>query len=246
MKTKLFLLIALSTLACTKIPDEKDTVTNNVSISLDYKLITRSDYMITKGLSSISDEYQTFYSKYIASRVLTPARYALNFEGINNHFKGQFVGKWKNKDLITLPSDTYIVSGKSWPKVFRASGDTCYLAIQDIIVVDANTTNLTLKAVYDCYLILFDNSNISIYSITESPYINDIGIAGEHNPRMLKTENFYHIFCVANNITVNLETSDHETSRYDFANYQFTKGKYYYFEYVNGSYTLPPMINGNN
>jgi hypothetical protein len=224
---------------CTKAPIEKDATTNDVTISLDYKLSPKSDYMSTKGV--IGDEYQAFYTKYIAGRILTPARYQLNFTGVDHHFSGQFVGKWKDKDLITLPADTYIISGKSYPKVFRASGDTCYLAIQDTIVIDETTTNLTLKATYDCYLILFDNSNISVYSITESPMSDDPLINGEHNPRMMKTENFYHIFCVANNITVNLETNDQETTRYIFADYKFDIGKYYYFEYINGSYNLQPM-----
>jgi hypothetical protein len=245
MKTQLIRLILIfCMLGCTKISTEKDTTTTNVKVSLDYKLTPRSDYMATKAFT-ISEQYQSFYTKYIADRLLTPTCYALNFTGINGHFKTTaVVGKWANKDLITLPEDTYIVSGKSWPKKFMASGDTCYLSIQDTIIINANTTDITLKATYDCYLILFDNSNIAVYSITESPMSDDPAISGEHNPRMMKTENFYHIFCVANNIIMSIETLDHMAANFIMSDYKFDLGKYYYFQYVGGTYNLTPMING--
>jgi hypothetical protein len=115
MKTKLFLLILFFTLSCKKPLDDKDMPTNNVSISLDYKLAPRSDYMAPKGLESISDMYNAFYTKYIAGRLLTPVRYSLLFTGVNHHFSTHFIGEWANKDLITLPEDTYIVSGVKPP-----------------------------------------------------------------------------------------------------------------------------------
>jgi hypothetical protein len=242
MKNHLIPLILFFALVGCKKIDEKDMISNNVSISLDYTLAPRSDYMTPKGLESISDMYYAFYTKYIVGRLLTPTKYVLNFEGVNHHFKTQLIGKWRNNDLITLPEDTYIVSGKSWPKKFQASGDTCYLAIQDTIVVDATTTSLTLKAVYDCYLILFDNSNIAVYSITESPASPEPQETGFHDSQMMKTENFYHIFCRQNNITLDIETLDHVTSsEFILANYTFTIGKYYYFKYVGGAYSLQPM-----
>jgi len=242
MKNHLIPLILFFALVGCKKIDDKDMITNNVSISLDYKLAPRSDYMATKGLESISTEYNAFYTKYIASRRLTPTKYCLNFEGINHHFKTQaVVGKWKNTDLITLPEDTYIVSGKSWPKKFQASGDTCYLAINDTIIIDANTTSITLKATYDCYLILFDNSNISVYSITESSLAPEPQVTGVHDSQMMKTENFYHIFCRENNLIMSIQTKDNVAANYILSDYKFDIGKYYYFEYVNGSYSLQPM-----
>jgi hypothetical protein len=243
MKTLVFLLLTIMMcIGCTKEP----TDSGNVKISIDYALTPRSADMATKG-ASISDEYQAFFTKYIASRRLTPAKYVLNFEGVNHHFKTQSIGKWANKDLITLPEDTYIVSGGSYPKIFQASGDTCYLAIQDTIIVNATSTSFILKATYDCYLLLFDNSNVALYSITESPQSDESQVTGVHCPYMMKTENFYHIFCRQNNITLDIELLDHLTSStYVFSNYKFDIGKYYYFEYVNGSYSLQPMINASN
>jgi hypothetical protein len=239
-KHLIFLILTLSTLSCTKAPTEKDAITNDARVSLDYKLAPRSDYMITKA--SIGEEYQSFYTKYIASRLLTPTRYALNFTGVNGHFKTTaVVGEWANKDLITLPEDTYIVSGKSWPKEYQASGDTCYLAIQDTIVIDVTTTSLILKATYDCYLLLFDGSNIASYSITESPISPFPEVTGYHDTQMMKTDNLYHIFCRENNIVMSIETLDHVAANFIMSDYKFDIGKYYYFQYVNGSYSLQPM-----
>jgi hypothetical protein len=219
-------------------------ITNNVSISLDYTLAPRSDYMTTKAGSPITEAYNAFFAKYIDSRLLTSATYCLNFEGINHHFKSQVRGKWANKDIITLPEDTYIVSGGSWPKIFQASGDTCYLGIQDTIVIDANTANITVKATYACYLLLFDNTGVNGYSITESPQAPEPQVTGVHDSQMRKDEKFYHIFCRENNITIDFSL---EGGRYGtvaeivLANYTFTNGRYYYFEFVNGSYILQPM-----
>ena len=117
MKNHLIPLILFFALVGCKKIDEKDMITNNVSISLDYTLAPRSDYMTTKAGSPITEAYNAFFAKYIDSRLLTSATYCLNFEGINHHFKSQVRGKWANKDIITLPEDTYIVSGGSWPKI---------------------------------------------------------------------------------------------------------------------------------
>jgi hypothetical protein len=244
MKNHLIPLILFFALVGCKKIDDKDLITNNVSISLDYKLTPRSDYMTTKAGSPITEAYNAFYAKYIDSRLLTPAKYVLNFEGINHHFKTQIIGKWQYKDIVTLPEDTYIVSGKSWAVKYQASGDTCYLSIDDTILVDANTTNITVKATYDCYLLLFDNTYITGYSIIESPLAPEPQITGVHDSQMRKDEKFYHIFCRENNITIDfsLQTGRYgTTSELVLANYTFTKGKYYYFENTNGSYSLQPM-----
>jgi hypothetical protein len=244
MKTKLFLLISFLALVGCKKVDDKDMPVNNVKISLDYKLTPRSDYMTTKAGSPITEAYDAFFAKYIDSRLLTSAHYYLTFEGINHHFKSQIKGLWASKDLVTLPEDTYVVTGKSWPKEYQASGDTCYLAINDTIVIDANTTNIVVKATYDCYLLLFDNTYITGYSITESPISPEPQVTGWHDSQMRKDEKFYHIFCRENNITVNfdLETGMYGTyATIALANYTFTNGKYYYFGFANGSINLQPM-----
>jgi hypothetical protein len=242
MKTLIFLLLTIMMcIGCTREP----TDSGDVKISIDYTLAPRLDYIATKGFS-ISEEYQAFYTKYIANRRLTPVHYMLNFTGINHHFRISSVTcTWGNNDLVTLPEDTYIVSGASNPDKYKASGDTCYLDIQDTIVINEKTTNITLKATYGCSLLLFDNSNIASYMMTAVSPTDDPKVMAEHNTKMMKTENFYHIFCRESNLYIVITTLDKVVANYELDAYTFDIGKYYYFEYINGSYNLQPMVNGN-
>jgi len=257
------LILFFALIGCKKI-DDKDMITNNVSISLNYALAPRSDYMAPKGFS-ISDEYQAFYTKYIANEILTPKTYSITFEGLNNNVVGRVRGVWGTKQLVTFAPDKYAISGTSWPAKYNICGDTCSLKFCDTIDITQSTTNIILKAYYDCSLILIDTTNVknTNYVISKAwnysvPFIDAV------KPAMMKTDYFYHTFYNSgamegcspkNEINLNVYSKliDQIGTPYDPAAiiykattimlwfYTWETGKYYYFGDSNGSYSLQPM-----
>jgi hypothetical protein len=264
MKTLILLsLIITLCISCTKEPIET-TNPGNVKISIDYTFPTNSGSMVTKS----NPIYLDFYTKYIASKLLTPKTYSITFGGLNKNVVGRVRGVWGAKQLVAFPPDRYVISGTSWPTKYNICGDTCSLKFCDTIDITQLTTNITLKAYYDCSLILVDTTNVknTNYVISKAwnyivPFVDAV------KSTMMKTDNFYYTFyngdamegcSPKNNINLNVYSRqiDQIGTPYDPTAiifkattillwfYTWEAGKYYYFGDSNGSYNLQPMTNG--
>jgi hypothetical protein len=233
--------------------------TGNVKISLDYGFAS-SGSITTKGVSS----YLDFYNKYITSKVLTPRTYNLTFLGFSplpNIAQGM-QGKWGDKLFIPLPPGKYFVTGQSYPTKYDICGDTCYLSFHDTIYITQTTTNITLKAYYDCSLILLDTTDVKSTELFGNAPANSI------KSTMMKGE-FYHSFYAngpangagQDKFDLNLKVTSRQIETipsYDYPYIPYTRnkaitmylwyytweaGRYYYFSNTNNGYTLSPMGN---
>jgi len=222
-------------MSCSKEPVELKTVT----ISLNYELNVRS-----APLKSADVNYLAFYNKYIVTRLLTPFSYKLHFQG-SKGFSGNINGAWKKNDLFTLPIDTYIVTGTSFPVRNKSYNfeddtysDTTYVSFSDTISIDANTTSITLKGEYDCYLMLIENNDLNSCRFNYYPDVQS---------PMKNTENFYHVYVhslvAAQYAYVVAINKSGFTSIIYLDTFPWSKGKYYYFTSIGGSYSLSPMSN---
>ena len=237
--------------SCTKIPDAaKDTITANVKVSLNYAFPSRTGDITAKGGSV----YLDFYTKYIFGKILTPRTYYLEFDGIDNpNFMLAVLGKWANKDLISVPSGKYIIQGYSYPTIYNISGDTCYLKFYDTINVTETIINITLAAKYDCSLILLDITNTQNVQLrNDGNFVNGAG-NWTYKSTMMKSEEFYHTFIRGKSITgVNMYVDliitkevPNERVTIFLWNYIWEAGKYYYFSNSDNNYTLSQFTNGN-
>jgi hypothetical protein len=262
MKTVLFLsLTIMMCLSCTKEPIDPANQ-GNVIVTLDFGF-PASGNITAKSESS----YLDFYTKYISSKVLTPKTYFLYFQGVNLHNYIQVSGKWGIPLLVALPPDRYEVGGFSWPTKYSACGDTCYLKFNETVDITQTSTNITLKAIYDCSLILLDTTDVKstklIADTIKLPqYRNTV------KTTMMKSEDFYHTF-LSNNATNGVGQDKIEglslkvTSRQKelithpeeipfyrnkwvdipLSLYIWEAGKYYYFSNTSNGYNLSPMTN---
>jgi hypothetical protein len=152
-------------------------------------------------------------------------------------------GVWNKNELFTLPTDTYIVTGVSYPVKQSFMGqnfysDTCYISFNDTIIINENTTNVVLNANYACFLILVDKINVSQTKI-------NIG-----NPDFLMkcTENFYHVY--VNHLyeytgmsIIKIYDNSGFISYINLDVFPWKFSKFYYFDSVGGTYSLLPMTN---
>jgi hypothetical protein len=268
MKTVLFLLLTIMVcVSCTKEPNEP-TNPGNITVILNFGFAS-SGSITPKN----TDSYLDFYNKYITSKILTPKTYEINFYGLNsNHIGTAIFGKWGSKQLVCLPPDRYKVYGTSRPTKYRVCGDTCYFKFNDTITITSTTEDITLKAIYDCSLILFDTTDVGTTKISAdttkwtfpAPFHNAV------KQKMMKTEGYYHTFYfdgAANgvgydktildlNITsrssnlvydsgypINPPIVMHKSTDILLWLYMWTSGKYYYFNSTSNGYNLSPMTN---
>ena len=267
MKTLIYLFLAtLTFIGCTK--DTFEPISEeNVYVTLDYAFPVKTGDMATKGESL----YLDFYTEYIGSKILTPKTYYINFYDSKTKVITSVSGKWGDKSLVALPPGTYATEGISWPLNYVACGDTAYLRFKDTITITQTSTNLTLKAYYDCSLILLDTTGVlstRLYlppSDTTNfnfyrPYYMSV------KPTMMKTENFYHTFFfigaamgigydkvnlileVVSSYKLAVESPEglvlqNKNTRFPLFIYNWEAGKYYYFENTDSEYALTPMTN---
>ena len=263
MKTLIYLFLAtLTFIGCTK-ETFKPESTENVYVTLDYVFPVKTGDINPKG----EPLYLDFYTKYIASKVLTPRTYYVNFYNNETRVGASISGTWGSKSLISLPPGTYETEGFSFPTTYGMCGDTAYLTFKDPITVTETSTHLVLNAYYDCALILLDTTgvirtdifmpapdtaNFSFYQ----PYYQAV------KPTMLKTDGFYHTFLFLNDgyddVNLYLTVTGRERVMVDPSNpeymvnkattfplfiYTWEAGKYYYFENTDSEYAFTPMTN---
>jgi hypothetical protein len=248
MKTLIFLLLTIMMcISCTKEPIET-TNPGNVKITLDYAFPSKTGDMITKG----EPTYLDFYNEYIASKILTPKTYYIKITPIDypqiNGWSGN--GKWGSKTLIALSPAKYSVEGYSKPLKYEICGDTCCLKFHDTINVTQTTTNIILKAYYDCSLILLDTTDVKSTYLWTSGVAQNMIFKDHYNPTMMKTKEFYHYF-YDDAAKIDSRLGDlflnvyHRSTQPQTAIilyfYKWEAGKYYYFGETANGYTLTPM-----
>lgn len=205
---------------CSSCSEDEIYVPQEVAFTLDYTFAESGSMTRATG----EEVYSSFYDKYIKTKQLTPTTYSLTFT---------------NKE-----------TGSSAPRIKTGSpSDTVYISFSETIHMTKDMTNLTLTAIYDSYLLLFDAQNISkcrfIHDTSNNSqtYINkDLNNTGEVFNLFIKDFNYttstYRPF-------VELTRPDGMISKIYLNKFPFEKGKYYYFNDMTNSFDIPKMESGN-
>ena len=106
-------------------------------------------------------------------------------------------------------------------------------------------SNIVLKANYDCFMILFDNANIEDVYLRQdmSPKVNAYQL-GNVFYMFIRDKKLLDEICTIQETPLYVKKKDSSISELWLNKFSMEKGKYYYFEDVNGSYELSPMGSG--
>ena len=214
-----------------KVPDS-ESVSFKINFGFDYE----GGSMLKSAPSTAAEQYNQFYEKYIKTRILTPSTFHLSFAPIGGQKMFFTDGAWKDNNVLTLPVGRYVVTGESKGSVTSHRPDTVDLVFQDTVNIDTNTQEITIKAEYGDYLLLFNDAEIATmsYDLKQDAF--------SVKQMMPKKDNLYYFFwSVSNGILSGNWSSNNAEFRLGLDGYKFEVGNYYYFQAVNNTLDIPPM-----
>lgn len=217
-----------------------EPVAKDVNVTLSYTLDTSVGSDMTRATDA--EVFDMFYQKMKSGEMVEPT-YSLTFTEVNTGFKYEFSGNWADKDMITIRTGKYKVSGKSNARgVYIQSAAS--LTFNQEIEINTSATSITLNAIYNCYLLAFAKSDIT--SLVCVPYASSYA---PDNKNFFEFENYYYAF--VNDQIYSSQSEGHilgrrvqETFKIMTGYAAFEKGKYYIYNDVSGSFELPKMEAG--
>ncbi len=224
---KIYLLVFLCVifLGCSKDDAPIQNATFTVGLSLPH-----SGSMVRGA----ADLYTGFYNNYIASQLLVPKEYSLTITKDGENI-GSARGEW-NADFITLPEGKY----KFWGTT-KGDFEKLTLEFNEEVTITKNTTSINLTAIYDCYMLFFDQN---IFSNVEV-HCNGSSSSASTSVSLPKTDEIHYLFLPHRSASsIAYETISGDRGSVYLKNYTFEKGKYYMFDIVNGQIAIPQMTSG--
>ncbi len=230
-----FLAAILACSACNKITYDS---TKMVEVSFNYAL-PESGSMTRVTAAEV---YDTFYGKYIKTGELLPTIYTLSFKTMDGKDVATISGNWNNNKPVMLATGKYQVSGTSKGNI--TANDNYHrapLMFDEIIEITENTSSITLHAVYDCFLLLFDAEGKTYFKWSADGTASS-GISGDVN----KAGNWYYIFAQGFTGSGSVQWNfGGKENRIWMTNFNFQKGYYYYYNDMAGSFEVPKMKPGS-
>lgn len=242
---KIFNLLLIATFglaitSCSSNESEDLQDPNKINVTFVYTLNTSSSGMMSRAITN-EDVFNEFYEKIKNGELVAPT-YTLTLTEVSTGVVYTFNGLWGNHDLVTLNTGTYRVVGTS-----TADGDNiqdkCSFTFDEHIEISATSNVITLHANYDCFLLIFNNSQIRSLE----------NHSGTTLSSFFNFNNYKYAF--VNNKLYNEEKKDKAyilgkyTDDAEFkiftSNLNFEKGKYYVYNSVSNGFDVPPMENGS-
>ena len=228
--------ILMSVSSCGKIIPQDDTV----SVYLTYTITTDSSEIMPGTKSTNAQVFDDFYQKIRSGELVAP-NYKLTLTEKNTGVVYVIDGNWKSRDMVTLRTGTYSVTGTSTAEGENIQ-DKCSLKFDDEITVDIKSTTVNLKAAYDCSLVIF--SDVSIARLS-----NFNGNAGTE---LFKLNDYFYAF-IHTKLYVDekkdqayLEGSHTNGTQFRIytGNLNYETGKYYIYNDINVAFDLDKMEEG--
>ncbi len=238
------LLIAIFTIgftACSSDNEFEETQDpNKVKVTFVYTLDTSNSGTMSRATTN-EEVFNEFYAKITSGELVAPS-YSLTLTEVNTGVVYTFNGNWNSHDLTTLNTGTYSVVGTSTADGANIQ-DKCSFTFNEQIEISATSNVITLHANYDCFLLIFNNSQI------ESLENNN----GNTQSSFYTFEDYRYAFVndklfieeQKDNAYIWGKYTDNAEFKIFTGNLNFEKGKYYVYNSVSNGFDVPPMENGS-
>ena len=209
-----------------------------VEVSFNYVLPESGS--MTKATAA--EVYDTFYENYIKTGDLLPNPYTLTITTKDGVEVAHISGEWKKNKPVMLSTGKYHVTGSSKGNVtYNDYYHRAPLVFDEDIEINENTSSITLHAIYDCFLLLFDAEGKTYFKWSADGTTAD-GISGDVN----KAGDWYYIFAQGFKASGGVQWNyGSQVNSISMANFNFQKGYYYYYNDLSGSFEIPKMQAGS-
>ncbi len=149
-------LLTLTTSCDTKEPIVSQTTS---TLTISYDLTSPLEGTSMTKASSKADIFSEFYTAIKSGELMSPT-YDLTFTEVNTGESFRLQGKWNHRESLAIKMGTYNVTGNA-----TAEGEYiqefCSVVINTSnVVIDQDEATLSLKASYDCALVIFADESI--------------------------------------------------------------------------------------
>lgn len=209
-----------------------------VSIYVDYSFVEGGS--MSKSNPNV---YSSFYEEKIKTKELAPDKYKLSLKNKGTGASYDFEGKWTANDMITLLTGKYTVTGTCHDTETNYFQSKASIKFEEDIEITETTSKITLKAIYDSFLIFFNKSNLTSLEYCANTESNSM------YPIESTYGDFYYFFSRDLSSTYNLYIQGKRSNGGSFKVYTskipFENGKYYFFNDATSSFDIPEMEAGN-
>lgn len=217
-------------------------ISNEVKVHFIYTLDTSNGNSMTRAAKTNAEVFNEFYEKIKTGDLVAPS-FDLTLTEVNSGVVYTFKGKWNSHDLLTLRTGTYRVVGKS-----TAEGDyiqeKCSFIFDEQIDVSITSNVITLHAIYDCSLLIFNNENIQTLQNFNGSALASFFTFSTYQYAFVN--NTLYDVAKRNEAYILGEYTDDAEFKIYTGNLNFEKGKYYVYNSISNGFDVPPMEEGAN
>ena len=180
----------------------------------------------TKG--SGEDLFDAIYQGIVSGEII--ASYELTFKNINTGASTSISGKWTDNKTISLEKGTYTIYGIS-TAIGKGIYKDCSLSYQDEVTITPETRSITIKAQYDCSLLIVNDDSVDkiLYYASQ----NDSTYFSQYQNLTYAFVKSAEDFTQGNNAYLKVYFKNGRSSIVDLGQINIQKGKYYLLENLN-------------
>lgn len=214
---------------------------DNVKVTFIYTLDTSNGSAMSRATTN-AEVFNEFYAK-IKSGELVASSYNLTLTETTTGAVYTFKGEWNSHELVTLRTGVYNIVGES-----KAEGENiqekCSFTFEEQIEINAESNTIILHANYDCYLLIFSNSNIESLENNNGSSQASFYTFGNYKYAFVNNKLFIEEY--KNNAYIKGIYTDEAEFKIFTGNLNFEKGKYYVYNSISNGFDVPPMEEGGS
>lgn len=214
---------------------------DEVKVTFVFTLDTSAGSSMHRAAKTNAEVFNEFYAKIKTAELVAPT-YELTLTEQASGTTYTFNGRWDGHDVITLRTGTYRVTGRSIADG-ESVQDKCSFIFDETVTIDASSSTVTLHADYDCFLLIFNNPDISRLSNNNGQTSTALFTLGDYRYAFVRDQLYLDDYQTEASIEGSMQ--DGSTFRIYTGKLQFESGKYYVYNVLTNSFDVPPMEEGD-
>lgn len=213
--------------------------TTKAKVTFVYTLDTSNGGSMSRAVTNV-EVFNEFYEKLKSGELVAPS-YSFTLTEVNTGVVYTFNGQWDSHNFTTLNTGTYRIVGTSTAEGVGIQ-EKCSFTFDEQIEINASSNVITLHANYDCYLLIFNNSNIESLENNNGSSQTSFFTFGNYKYAFVNNKLFIEEH--KNNAYIKGLYTDGAEFKIFTGNLNFEKGKYYVYNSVSNGFDVPPMEEG--